>query len=301
MSRRLYDAAYAVIGHDPRRARLGHGPRLRRLRGAVGLVRRLGADHGQGLAGRDGPLRLRPAAVDRRGRRGRHARHPDPALDRLRDLRDPGAGMRSAGCSSPACCRASCCSRLFVATISILLRLSGPSSAPPGPRTTMAEKARTMLGALPIARGHPAHHRRHLRRHLLAGRGGGGGRGAGASGRRCSSGKLTPGASSGARCATSVVTTATVMLILIAAHLINPFLALSQIPTAVGEFLTALALPPLGDAGADPAQLPDPRLLPRRLRDAGADDADLLPGHHAARHRPDPGSASSWCWCSRWG
>ncbi len=44
----------------------------------------------------------------------------------------------------------------------------------------------------------------------------------------------------------SIVTTATVMLILIAAHMINPFLALSHIPQAVGEGLSALALPPLG-------------------------------------------------------
>jgi len=40
----------------------------------------------------------------------------------------------------------------------------------------------------------------------------------------------------------SVVTTATVMLILIAAHLINPFLALSHIPTAVGGFMDSLDL-----------------------------------------------------------
>lgn len=40
----------------------------------------------------------------------------------------------------------------------------------------------------------------------------------------------------------SVVTTATVMLILIAAHMINPFLALSHIPTAVGEFIDGLGL-----------------------------------------------------------
>ncbi|HEU0222747.1 MAG TPA: TRAP transporter large permease [Paracoccaceae bacterium] len=44
----------------------------------------------------------------------------------------------------------------------------------------------------------------------------------------------------------SVVTTATVMLILIAAHMVNPFLALSQIPQAVGEALGALAIPRLG-------------------------------------------------------
>ena len=44
----------------------------------------------------------------------------------------------------------------------------------------------------------------------------------------------------------SVITTAGVMLILIAAHMINPFLALSQIPQALGEFLGGLALPPVG-------------------------------------------------------
>jgi TRAP-type C4-dicarboxylate transport system permease large subunit len=43
-------------------------------------------------------------------------------------------------------------------------------------------------------------------------------------------------------CRDSIVTTATVMLILIAAHMINPFLALSQIPTVVGEFLAGMNL-----------------------------------------------------------
>lgn len=41
----------------------------------------------------------------------------------------------------------------------------------------------------------------------------------------------------------SVVTTATVMLILIAAHMINPFLALSHIPQALGNFIIGLNLP----------------------------------------------------------
>lgn len=40
----------------------------------------------------------------------------------------------------------------------------------------------------------------------------------------------------------SVVTTATVMLILISAHLLNPFLALSHIPQALGAFLSGLDL-----------------------------------------------------------
>ena len=44
----------------------------------------------------------------------------------------------------------------------------------------------------------------------------------------------------------SVITTATVMLILIAAHMINPFLALSHIPSAVGEVLTSLGLGVIG-------------------------------------------------------
>ncbi len=48
----------------------------------------------------------------------------------------------------------------------------------------------------------------------------------------------------------SVVTTATVMLILIAAHLLNPFLALSHIPTAVGEFLTIMDLSVTGTLAA---------------------------------------------------
>lgn len=44
----------------------------------------------------------------------------------------------------------------------------------------------------------------------------------------------------------SVTTTATVMLILIAAHLINPFMALSHIPTTVGEFMAGLGLDAIG-------------------------------------------------------
>ncbi len=44
----------------------------------------------------------------------------------------------------------------------------------------------------------------------------------------------------------SVVTTATVMLILIAAHMINPFMALSHIPEIVGGFLQGLNLGPIG-------------------------------------------------------
>ncbi|ETX14278.1 C4-dicarboxylate ABC transporter permease [Roseivivax halodurans JCM 10272] len=48
----------------------------------------------------------------------------------------------------------------------------------------------------------------------------------------------------------SIVTSATVMLILIAAHLINPFLALSHIPSAVGAALDALDLGRIGTLAA---------------------------------------------------
>ncbi len=44
----------------------------------------------------------------------------------------------------------------------------------------------------------------------------------------------------------SVTTTATVMLILIAAHLINPFIALSHIPDAVGQFIIGFGLGKIG-------------------------------------------------------
>ncbi|WP_128255293.1 TRAP transporter large permease [Falsirhodobacter deserti] len=44
----------------------------------------------------------------------------------------------------------------------------------------------------------------------------------------------------------SAMTSASVMLILIAAHLVNPFLALSHIPQWVGDALTASGLPPFG-------------------------------------------------------
>lgn len=44
----------------------------------------------------------------------------------------------------------------------------------------------------------------------------------------------------------SVVTTATVMLILIAAHMINPFLALSHIPSVVGDFINGLNMSATG-------------------------------------------------------
>jgi tripartite ATP-independent transporter DctM subunit len=125
----------------------------------------------------------------------------------------------------------------FVLTITLLCWIK-PSLGPAGPKTSMAEKRKSILGALPI-----------LTVILLTIGGIYGGffspteaAGVGAGlvilyG--LAIGKLDF-ASFWAAAKDSIVTTATVMLILIAAHMINPFLALSHIPDVVGNFLAAL-------------------------------------------------------------
>lgn len=132
---------------------------------------------------------------------------------------------------------------LFVLMITGLTWLK-PELAPQGPKTTWAEKARGLTGAIPITVV------------ILLTIGG------------IYSGIFSPveAAAVGAglvvlyglftRSLTpsalwrstrgAVITTTTVMLILIAAHMLNPFLALSHIPTAVGEFLTGLNVGPYG-------------------------------------------------------
>ncbi len=129
---------------------------------------------------------------------------------------------------------------MFVLTITLLCTLN-PEMGPPGPRTTAAEKLRAFIGALPILA-------------VISLTIGG-----------IYSGVFSPVEASAvgagmfiviglvtrkltlrafwAAGRSSVVTTATVMLILIAAHMINPFLALSHIPQELGEFLTGLDLP----------------------------------------------------------
>ncbi len=131
---------------------------------------------------------------------------------------------------------------LFILAVTVLCWLR-PSMGPAGPRTSMAEKGRALAGALPVLV-------------VIVGTIGGiyGGLfspveaaavGAGAvillglAMRNLSLRTLWQASRD------SVSTTATVMLILIAAHMINPFLALSHIPQAVGEILAALDLPVL--------------------------------------------------------
>jgi tripartite ATP-independent transporter DctM subunit len=132
---------------------------------------------------------------------------------------------------------------MFIFVIFVLCAL-WPGYGPPGPATTLREKSRAMLGALPILVV------------ILVTIGGiyGGlfspveaaGVGAGlvilygfATGRLTWTAMRISGRD-------SVVTTATVMLILIAAHLLNPFLALSHVPTAVGNLLASFELGRIG-------------------------------------------------------
>ncbi|MBN9673489.1 TRAP transporter large permease [Roseibium aggregatum] len=132
---------------------------------------------------------------------------------------------------------------MFVLTVSLLCWVF-PQMGPTGPKTTLQDKMRGLAGAAPILA---------VIALTIGGIYGGlfspveaAAVGAGlviAYG--FASRKLTL---SGLWTATrdSVVTTATVMLILIAAHMINPFLALSHIPQTIGEFITGLQLPMLG-------------------------------------------------------
>lgn len=132
---------------------------------------------------------------------------------------------------------------LFVLTISLLC-LVNPKLGPAGPRTSLSQKAQAISGAAPI-----------LGIILLTIGGIYGGIFSPVEAAAVGAGLvILVGAALGklslralwSATRDSVVTTATVMLILISAHMINPFLALSQIPQALGEFLAALQMPPMG-------------------------------------------------------
>ena len=131
---------------------------------------------------------------------------------------------------------------MFVLTVTVQCWLK-PEMGPAGPRTTAGEKARAMVGALPILSV------------ILLTIGG------------IYTGIFSPTEASAvgagliiiiglvsrkltmpafwAAAKSSVVTTATVMFILIGAHMLIPFLALSHIPQEVGSFLEGLSVHPL--------------------------------------------------------
>ncbi len=132
---------------------------------------------------------------------------------------------------------------LFLATVAVLCRLR-PELGPPGPRTTGREKLRALAGALPAVAvvvltigGLYAGLFSPVEAAAV---------GAGivllfavATGRLGPSGLWQAALE-------AVVTTASVMAIVIAAHLLNPFLAIARITDTLGGFLGALALGPTG-------------------------------------------------------
>ena len=132
---------------------------------------------------------------------------------------------------------------LFVLTV-ILMCLLRPEYGPPGPRTTMAEKRKALVGALPIlvlvivTIG--GIYRGFFSPEEAAGVGAGLAVIYGFVTRKLAFMELVDAVKD------SVVTTATVMLILIAAHLLNPFFALTHITEVVGNFLAMLDLGVLG-------------------------------------------------------
>lgn len=132
---------------------------------------------------------------------------------------------------------------MFILTVSLLCWIN-PKMGPSGPKTTMSEKAKALVGAMPI-----------LVVILLTIGGIYGGLFSPVEAAAVGAGLvIIYGGFS--RTLTlrrlwnatrdSVVTTATVMLILISAYLINQFLALSHIPQAIGDLLAGMELPAIG-------------------------------------------------------
>ena len=131
----------------------------------------------------------------------------------------------------------------FVLTVSVICWIR-PDAGPQGPRRSTSEKLRALTGALPILL---------VIATTIGGIYGGLFSPVEAAGVGAAFvilyGMLTRTLSLGAfwqAARNSITTTATVMLILIAAHMINPFLALSHVPAFVGETLVGLDIPVLG-------------------------------------------------------
>ena len=132
---------------------------------------------------------------------------------------------------------------LFVGTILILTTIN-PALGPKGPVSTWAERGRATLGALPLIL---------LVLITIGGIYGGlfspteaAGIGALLAIGYGLATRTMPFSGLYRALIDSVSTTAVVMLILIAAHVFGPFLALSHLSTAVGNFLTSLPIGPYG-------------------------------------------------------
>lgn len=128
---------------------------------------------------------------------------------------------------------------LFVLTI-VLLCLLRPGLGPRGPRTTGDEKYRAMVGALPVLLLVTVTiggiYRGLFSPEEAAGVGAALALAYGLISRKMSLGALVTAVRD------SILTTATVMSILIAAHLLNPFLALTHITHTIGQFMAWLDL-----------------------------------------------------------
>ncbi|PJE27448.1 TRAP transporter, DctM subunit [Pseudooceanicola antarcticus] len=241
MSARLYDAAYAIIG---------------RLRGGLASATVLGCAGFAALSGSSVASALTMGKVsldqmDRFGYDNRLSTGVVAAGGTLGILIPPSTGFviyailtqQSIGRLFLAgVLPGLLLLTMFVATISLMCWI-WPKFGPEGPRTTLSEKAQAMVGALPVLGV------------VVLTIGG------------IYTGIFSPTEASAVGAGLvvligllqrkltfarfweaakdSVVTTATVMLILIAAHMINPFLALTHIPTMVGDFLAALDVGPL--------------------------------------------------------
>jgi tripartite ATP-independent transporter DctM subunit len=242
MSRKLYDAAYALIGH---------------IRGGLALATVIGCGGFAALSGSSVASaltmgRVSLAEMDRFNYDKRLSTGVVAAGGTLGILIPPSTGF-----VIYAILAEQSIGRLFLAGVlpGLLLLLLflvavmmivylRPDSGPRGPKTSGSQKLRALSGALPIGG---------IILLTIGGIYGGyfspveaAGVGAGAvlvwsllTG--TINWKLLSNAAS-----ESVVTTATVMLILIAAHILNPFLALSQVPTAVGDALVGLNFGPIG-------------------------------------------------------
>ncbi|MDA9061522.1 TRAP transporter large permease [Planktomarina temperata] len=242
MSRQLYNAAYAVIGH---------------IRGGLASATLLGCGGFAALSGSSVASALTMGKVslsemDRYGYDPRLSTGGVAAGGTLGILIPPSTGfvifailteqsigrLFLAGVFPGLLLLA-----IFVITVSIICWFR-PEAGPPGLRRSLSEKLTAVTGALPILL-------------VIASTIGG-----------IYGGLFSPVEAAGVGAAfviiygivtrslslsafwqaarASVVTTATVMLILIAAHMVNPFLALSHVPTYVGEALIALDIPVLG-------------------------------------------------------
>jgi tripartite ATP-independent transporter DctM subunit len=242
MSRKLYDAAYALIGH---------------IRGGLALATVIGCGGFAALSGSSVASaltmgRVSLAEMDRFNYDKRLSTGVVAAGGTLGILIPPSTGF-----VIYAILAEQSIGRLFLAGVlpGLLLLLLflvavvmivylRPDSGPRGPKTSGSQKLRALSGALPIGG---------IILLTIGGIYGGyfspveaAGVGAGAvlvwsllTG--TINWKLLSNAAS-----EGVVTTATVMLILIAAHILNPFLALSQVPTAVGDALVGLNFGPIG-------------------------------------------------------